>query len=815
MHRMSSYIRNATALVAASLLTLTLIPGPASARVDGDPTDLPVLGKAVPLGTVSYEQSAAVARTAKVVDGDISDWTGTSSMYGGTTVYSGGELVYQDHIFDAYGPDDGRDAERFARTDPIEEVLPEAYRIDGLAQADPSGELGIPVPEQYHYDDTYGDAVGGLQTGADLLEVRLAPQDVSTALLARTTTMRSDSKTALLVLVDNGGDEVSHSIPFGSGISSATADAAYFLTGNSGLVADLTTGAISLLPSASVATNDSDYTNAIEASLPFALEGASVAVASGTSNDSFDGFAPIALERNNETAHSNLANVAFRTAEPVRVWFERQQALALHSGSIDEFFTTFDSARATGDETLVPGFGYHDRLFISSQIVAQEGGRDGLFQHYGVFLPSSYQAGTATPLQWWLHWRGGTAHSGAGVVPKFFKQMGEDVDSIVVAPSGRGTSTWYVGRGQVDFQDVWGNVMDTFSIDRQRVYLSGHSMGGWGTYLLALLYPDRFAAGAPAAGPVTQGAWTGVDYFDGCDEMRFDEYTPCYISANGSDPRAQHTRKILENLRYVPMAIMHGTDDELVPYSGVARQAQRLQELGYRYRFYTYPGYEHYSHPIVDQWAEQANYMHSFVSPENPSRVTYIRDMPFERATESVQSNGIPLDFSFDSAYWMSKLTATDEMNGQASFDAVSFGIPEQPHTNVPEAAGPASLGSTGPFVMAGQTWIPTPTSVLPPSENRFSVRVSQARLVQLDLDRMQLNVAQPITATVDTGDALELQLAGSWTSSPLVLVDDVKVPVEIVDGVASIQLAPGVHSLKIDRHGQSRRPPHPPHPTP
>ncbi|MEA2434351.1 MAG: hypothetical protein QOG54_1808 [Actinomycetota bacterium] len=799
MHRMSSYFRNATALAAASLLTLTLLPGPAIAQVDGDPTDLPVLGKAVPLGTVSYVQSAPIARTAKVVDGDISDWTGASSMYGGTTVYSGGELVYQDHIFDAYGPDDGRDAERFAKTDPIEEVLPQAYRIDGLAQADPSGELGIPVPEQYHYDDTYGDSTSGLITGADLLEVRLAPQDGSTTLLARTTTMHSDSKTALLILVDNGGPVAAHAVPFGSGISSATADVAYFLTGNGGFVADLATGGISLLPSGSVAANEVAYTNAIEASLPFALEGASVAVASGISNDSLDGFAPISLEMNNEVAHSNLANVAFRNSEPVRVWFERQQALALHSGSIDEFFTSFDSARAAGDETLVPGFGYHDRLFVSSEIVAQEGGKDGLYQHYGVFLPSSYEAGTATPLQWWLHWRGGTAHSGAGIVPKFFKQMGEDVDTIVVAPSGRGTSTWYVGRGQVDFQDVWRNVMDTFSIDRQRVYLSGHSMGGWGTYLLALLYPDRFAAGAPAAGPVTQGAWTGVDYFDGCENFQYDEYTPCYISANGSDPIAQHTRKLLENLRYVPMAIMHGTDDELVPYPGVARQVQRLQELGYRYRFYTYPGYEHYSHPIADQWAAQASYMHSFVAPENPSHVTYIRDMPFERATETVQSNGIPLDFSFDSAYWMSKLTATDETAGRAYFDGETMGIPDQMHTNVPEAAGPTSVGSTGPFVMAGQAWITTPASIVPPVENRFHITLTGARQVLLDLARMQLDLSQPIMGFVDTGDALELHLAGSWTTAPVAFVDGDNVPVTLSDGVASIQLAPGTHSLTLE----------------
>lgn len=107
-----------------------------------------------------------------------------------------------------------------------------------------------------------------------------------------------------------------------------------------------------------------------------------------------------------------------------------------------------------------------------------------------------------------------------------------------------------------------------------------------------------------------QGAWTGAD-FDGRDDMKREEYTPCYIEANNSNPRDQHTRKLLENLRHVPLAILHGNLDELVPYSGVARQAERLAELGYRFRLYSFPSYEHYSHPVVDQWAEAARYEHS------------------------------------------------------------------------------------------------------------------------------------------------------------------------------------------------------------
>jgi poly(3-hydroxybutyrate) depolymerase len=754
---------------------------------------------------MTFADGDPIEPVAKTIDGAITDWVGRSPMYGGTIVYSGGELVYQDHLFDAYGPDDGRDASRLAKTDPIEEVFPDAYRLDALSQADPSGELipsEVPVPEEIHYDDTYGDAASGLQSAADLLEVRLAPATDSTALLARATTLQPDSHTALLVLVDNGGDAAAHAIPFDSGISSSTADLAYFLTGSTGLVADLTSASSPTPFAGSVATNPDGFTNAIEASLPFALaEGTRVAVASGTANATGDGFAALAIEQKNDLPHANLANVAFRTDEPPRVWFERNQALALNAGSMDGFFVSFDTERLAHDEVPVPGAAYHDRIFISSPNVAREGGEDGLYQHYGLFLPTSYD-GTPTPLQWWLHWRGGSAHSGAGIVPKVFKQYGEDMNTIVVAPSGRGSSTWYVGRGHVDFLDVWNDVFDSFSIDRQRVYLSGHSMGGWGTYLMATVYPDRFAAGAPAAGPVTQGAWTGLD-FAGCDQLKYkdgsDEYTPCYIQANGSNPRAQHTRKLLENTRYVPLAIMHGTDDELVPYSGVARQAQRLQELGFRFRLYTYPGYEHYSHPIMDQWAEQAHYMHQFVSPDNPAVVSYVRDMPFEHATETVQSGGIELNFSFDSAYWMSHLEATDEANGQAHFEGTSLAILEQPHVVVPDATPPTSAGSTGPFVMAGQAWLPDPIATAPATRNGFTATLDGARAVQLDLARMQIDSAARVSGTVDTENPLDLHLSGGWAEAPVAYVDGINVTVAFAGGVATIQLSPGVHSITVE----------------
>lgn len=792
------------------LAVVVLVSGAPGAGASDDPTtDVPVLAAQVPRGAWTLEDQPPQTPTAKIVDGDPSDWVGSPTRFGGTAAYSAGEYVYQDHLFDAYGADDGRDAQRLEVLDPAAEAVPETYRLDSTVMADIPGEqLGLPLPEELRFSTAYGDAEDH-HDESDLHEVRVAADASNVYLLARATTLTAPS-TALLILADTGGGEAGQTVPFDSGLTTQRADIALFISGSRGLVADLSGGSIGELPAGSVATDPGGYSNAIEAAIPRDLlvrpgkdcraqgkgceKGAAfqdrlfIAVASGAANGAGDGFAHLTLKTRDDDPHANPANVAFRFDEPVREWFDKRQALALHAGTIDPFFADIDPAKLQGgaSEALVVGGGYHDRIFVSSETISRERGRDGIIQHYGLYVPEEYE-GQPLPLQYWLHWRGGNAHQGAHLAPRIFKHFGEDMDTIVAAPAGRGTSRWYVGKGHVDFLEVSEDVFETFAIDRSRVYVSGHSMGGWGSYLLTILYPDRFAAGAPVAGPVTQGAWFGID---NCN--------PCYVSANGGRPRDQHTRKMLENLRHVPLAILQGLFDELVPYAGVARNAERLMQLGYRHRFYTYPTYEHFGHPINDQWSEAARYMHGFAIDDNPARVTYKRDMAFERAVEEVQSDGVPLSFDFDSAYWMSELTPVDDTTGVASFDGMTRAIVETPSLVVPDTAPPASAGSTGPYVVTGLQWLADPTRGAPEPANAFEATLTGARAVRLDLARMGIDTSQSISAVVENDAQLELRLAGDWPAAPNVTVNGAPVTVTVADGVLTILLDPGTNDIAI-----------------
>src|SRR5437764_2155568 len=651
---------------AASFAVLALTPAAAGAA------NIPVLTPQVAAGGGTTLPLRPAHDPARSVDGNPADWQGRLPGFGGAVFYSRGELVYEDHIFDAYGADNGQDAQRLAVQDPLEQAVPETYRIDPALQYLP-GEFGIPTGP-FTFDVHYGDLPHTDQ--ADLSELRLGT-DSSGALwvLARTTTM-ADAKpaTALLLLLDTTPGDTQRDVPFDSGLKTTRGDVAVLLSGSRGWWADLATGTITELPAGSVATDASGYENALEARLPApGTRTVGVAAAAGL----IDGDKLKALG-----VGPNVANVAFRTHEPSRDWWDKQQALTLEQGTIDPFFTSVDTRRlaAGANQRYLPGPGYHDRIFTSSPLISAEHGQDGVLQHYGVYLPTTYRAGRATPTQYRLHFRRGNAHIAAAVAPGIFQDMGENVDSIVVTPDGRGTSGWYVGRSHVDFLEVWDDSHRLLSIDRNRTYMAGHSMGGWASYLLPVLYPDRFAATFPASGPPTQGLWAG------CDSDQ------CFQSANGGRPRDELTYPLLDNLRGVPVVSFHGTEDELVPVTGAIKQAQRLGDLGYRYRLYLFEGQEHYGPPVVDQWTEGAAYEHQFVRDPDPPRVTYIRSMPFEHAVEQVNADGLALDLDFDHAYWMSGLEPVDAGKGIARVDARSLAIADVPHALVPEAGGPATV---------------------------------------------------------------------------------------------------------------------------
>jgi hypothetical protein len=756
---------------------------------------LPVFRAQVPAGSGAAVNLRPARDPARSVDGSVGDWRGSLPGFGGAEMYSHGELVYQDHIFDAYGPTNSYDVARMSVMDPAVSAVPEFYRLDPAYQYLP-GEFGVPTgPLQAGTD--YGK--DPMEEQADLSQVRLGTDGQRDLwVLARTTTMDDTNPgTALLVLLRTRRVTGSYRVPFNSGLTTTRANIAVFLHGQYGAWVDLARpGQVHVLPAGSVATDPRGYDNSIEARLPAsALDGRrhqlGVALAAGLSNAGGTALATLPLQ-------PNVANVAFRTREPARDWWDKDQALELHRGTIDEFFTTANLDRmADGtNQRYVPGPGYHDRIFTSTPDISKEQGTDGILQHYGVYLPSTFRPRQLTPTQYWFHFRGGNAHIAAAVVPGVIWDMGEHEHSIVITPDGRGEAGWYVGQSQEDVLQVWADSHRIFPVDRNRTYIAGHSMGGWASYLLPIEHPDWFAAAFPASGPPTQGAYTGV-YFKGCDKYTAGGDSPCFTSANGGKPRDEYTEPLLTNLRWIPYAIYQGTNDELVPTTGVTIQVNRLRQLGFRYRYYLFPGQEHYGPPIADQWVQGADYEHQFIRNPNPPQVTYIRSMPFEHAIETVNSNGVHFRFALDHAYWMSGLAPVNSRSGAAYFNGRSLAIPDPPHTLVPETGPPATAEQNYPYAMTGQAWR-ADESAPERTSNGFAMTLSGARAVTLDTARMKLQAWRVVSGSIKTRSALRLTLKGRWPGQVVATVDHTAVRVTRRPGALVLSVPAGKHSLTI-----------------
>jgi predicted peptidase len=70
----------------------------------------------------------------------------------------------------------------------------------------------------------------------------------------------------------------------------------------------------------------------------------------------------------------------------------------------------------------------------------------------------------------------------------------ENFEFVVVSPQASPGSAWWHNDQLLVLNALLEEVLETYPIDPARVYLTGLSMGGYGSWYLATRYPDRFAA---------------------------------------------------------------------------------------------------------------------------------------------------------------------------------------------------------------------------------------------------------------------------------------------------------------------------------
>ncbi|HYO81364.1 MAG TPA: PHB depolymerase family esterase [Bryobacteraceae bacterium] len=188
-----------------------------------------------------------------------------------------------------------------------------------------------------------------------------------------------------------------------------------------------------------------------------------------------------------------------------------------------------------GKDTLKDRTGDTHRAYLSKV--------DDTLQPYRLYVPAKYDSARPTPLVMALHGMGGdenTLFDRYG--SRALQDSAEKHGWIVAAPKGRESASMYRGSAEQDVLDVMAEVRRDYNIDAGRIYMTGHSMGAYGTWSIAQNHPTLFAALGPVSG--------------------------------GGSPA------LMEKIRHIPQYVVHGDNDKTVPVTSSRSMVEAGKKAG-------------------------------------------------------------------------------------------------------------------------------------------------------------------------------------------------------------------------------------------
>lgn len=188
---------------------------------------------------------------------------------------------------------------------------------------------------------------------------------------------------------------------------------------------------------------------------------------------------------------------------------------------------------------------------------------------YLLYLPPDYESKEAWPLMLFLHGAGERGDDLELVKkhgpPKLIEQ-GKDFPFIVVSPQCPKFQRWW----PLELTALLDEITEKYNVDEDRVYVTGLSMGGFGTWALATYSPHRFAAIVPICGG-------GERYW-------------------------------AKRIAHLPTWVFHGAKDKAVPVERSKRMVQALQKEDGNVKLTIYPELGHnswtptYADPELYDW---------------------------------------------------------------------------------------------------------------------------------------------------------------------------------------------------------------------
>ena len=183
---------------------------------------------------------------------------------------------------------------------------------------------------------------------------------------------------------------------------------------------------------------------------------------------------------------------------------------------------------------------------------------------YYLTLPGDYHKNQDRwPLILFLHGAGGLIEGRGAIAPPRIAGDLEDFPFIVVTPLSGRPRGWSNEYQMGVLNTLLDDVIANYRVDEGRIYVTGLSMGGGGTWANVLRYPDRFAAVAPICG---RG-------------------------------RPEQAGKI----KHIPISVYHCVKDHKIPIRMSEEMVRALKKVGGNVRFTRYPlgGFEGNPH---DGW---------------------------------------------------------------------------------------------------------------------------------------------------------------------------------------------------------------------
>lgn len=185
--------------------------------------------------------------------------------------------------------------------------------------------------------------------------------------------------------------------------------------------------------------------------------------------------------------------------------------------------------------------------------------------------------------------------------------------------------------GRIDALEVLAQAEAAFHPDPSRVYLTGHSMGGHGTWQIGAIYPDRFAAIGPSAGWIS---FTSYVETNRVSETNLAEGILRRAAAS-SDTLLMATNYLQEGVY-----IIHGDADDNVPVREARRMREVLGKFHHDLDYHEQPGAGHWwdasDEPGADcvDWAPLFDFFAHHVIPSDAS----LREINFVTVNPAVSS---------------------------------------------------------------------------------------------------------------------------------------------------------------------------------